>query len=73
MKTNTIFALVLIVLGIAAFSYEGITYKTREKAVDLGSLQVTTERTKNIPIPPIVGAIALIAGAGLLIMNSKKA
>ncbi len=72
MKQNTIFAVLLIVLGIAAFTYQGITYKTREKAVDLGSLQVTTERTKNIPIPPIVGVIALIGGIGLLIRNTEK-
>ena len=73
MKQNTIFAILLIVLGIAAFTYQGITYKTREKAVDLGSLQVTTEKTKNIPIPPIVGVIALAGGVGLLIMNAKTA
>lgn len=73
MKQNTIFAILLIVLGIAAFTYQGITYKTREKAVDLGSLQVTTEKTNNIPIPPIVGVIALAGGVGLLIMNAKAA
>ena len=73
MKQNTILAVLLIVLGIAAFTYQGITYKTREKAVDLGSLQVTTEKTKNIPIPPIVGVIALIGGVALLLRNTKAA
>ncbi len=71
MKQNTILAVLLIVLGIAAFTYQGITFKTREKAVDLGALQVTTERTKNIPIPPIVGVIALISGVALLVRNGK--
>lgn len=71
MRQNTIIAIVLIVLGIAAFTYQGITFKHREKAVDLGSVQVTTERTKNIPIPPIVGAIALIGGIALLVRNPK--
>ena len=69
MRQNTIWALLLIALGIAAFAYQGISVKTREKAVDLGSLQVTTERTRNIPIPPIVGVIAIIGGAVLLIRN----
>ena len=72
MNTKMIVAILLIALGIVAFAYQGITYKTREKAVDLGSLQVTTETTKNIPIPPIVGAIALIGGVVLLISNAKK-
>ena len=72
MKLSTLFAVLLIVIGIAAFAYEGITYKTREKAVDLGSLQVTTERTKHIPISPIAGVIALAGGIVLLVRSSKK-
>ena len=72
MKQNTIFAVLLIALGIVAFTYQGITFKTREKAVDLGSLQVTTEKTKNIPLPPIVGAIALVGGIALLIRDTKR-
>ena len=72
MKQGTIIAIVLIVLGIAAFAYEGITYKTREKAVDLGPLQVTTEKTKHIPISPIAGVIALAGGIVLLVRSSKK-
>ena len=67
MKQNTIFAILLIALGLAAFAYQGITYKTREKAVDLGSLQVTTEKTKHIPLPPIVGIIGLVGGIALLV------
>jgi len=71
MKTNTIFAVLLIALGIVAFAYQGITYKTREKTVDLGALQVTTEKTKNIPLPPIVGAIALVGGIALLVGSTR--
>ena len=72
MKTNTILAVLLIALGIVAFTYQGITFKTREKAVDIGSLEVTTEKTKRIPLPPIVGAIALVGGIVLLIGNKNK-
>ena len=71
MRQATIWAILLIVIGVAAFAYQGITFKTREKAVDLGPLQVTTEKTRNIPIPPIVGAIALIGGVVLLVRNNK--
>ena len=72
MKQSTIFAIVLIVLGVAAFAYQGITYKTREKAVDMGPLQVTTERTKHIPISPIAGVIALAGGIIILVRSNKK-
>lgn len=73
MNTKMIVAILLIALGIAAFAYQGITYTTREKAVDLGPLQVTTEKTNNIPISPIVGVIALAGGVALLLRNAKAA
>jgi hypothetical protein len=72
MRPNIIIAIILIALGIAAFAYQGITYTTREKVVDLGPLQVTAEKTKTLPLPPIVGAIALVGGIVLLVMGSKK-
>jgi len=72
MKPKIMIALILIALGIAAFAYQGITYTTREKVVDLGPIQVTAEKTKTIPLPPIVGAIALVGGIVLLVMGIKK-
>jgi hypothetical protein len=73
MKTNTIIAIILIVVGIVAFAYQGITYTSREKVVDLGPVQVTAEKTRTFPLPPIVGGIALVGGIILLLMGSKKA
>jgi hypothetical protein len=72
MKQNTIFAILLIAIGIISFSYQGITYKTRKKTVDLGSVHVTTEKTNTIPLPPILGAITLIGGILLLIKNARS-
>jgi len=72
MKPKIIIAIILIALGIAAFAYQGITYTTREKVVDLGPIQVTTEKTKTLPLPPIVGAIALVGGIVLLVPGSRK-
>ena len=72
MKANTLFAIILIAIGIVAFAYQGITYKTREKVVDLGPIQVTAEKTRTLPLPPIVGAIALVGGIVLLVMGRKK-
>ena len=72
MKINTLIGVILIVLGIVAFAYQGITYTTREKAVDLGPIQVTTEKTRTIPLPPIVGVITLAGGIVLLIAGSRK-
>jgi hypothetical protein len=72
MRTTTLLAIVLIVIGIVAFGYQGITYSTRENVVDLGPLKVTTEKTKTIPLPPVVGAIALVGGIVLLAVGRKK-
>ena len=72
MKTNTIIGIILIAAGIIALTFQGITYATREKAIDLGPIQVTTEKTRRIPLPPIAGAIAMAGGLALLIAGNKK-
>ena len=73
MKTTAVFAIILIAVGIIALGYQGFTYTTREKVVDLGPLQVTTEKTKTLPLSPIVGVIALVGGVVLLVTGRKKA
>ncbi len=72
MRPKTIIAIILIALGIVAFAYQGITYTTREKVVDLGPIQMTAERTRTLPLPPIVGAIALVGGIVLLVVGGRK-
>lgn len=72
MKTPAIFGILLIVLGVAAFAYQSFTYTTTEKAIDLGPIQVTAEKQHTIPLPPIVGAVALIGGVLLLIQGRKS-
>jgi hypothetical protein len=72
MKTNTILAIVLIVIGIVAFGYQGITYTTKETVVDIGPLKIDAEKTKTFPLPPIVGGISLVGGIALLVMGRKN-
>ena len=72
MKTNTLLAIILIAVGVIAFAYQGITYTTREKVVDIGPIQVTSEKTKTLPLSPIVGVIALVGGIVLLVVGVKK-
>ena len=73
MKNYTLIGVVLIVVGIVALAYQGISYTTRDKAVDLGPIRVTTERTRHIPIPPIVGGVTLAGGIVLLVMGTRRA
>lgn len=72
MKSTSVLAIILIAIGIIAFAYQGITYTTRENVVDLGPLKVTADKTRTIPLPPILGGIALLGGIGLLVMTRKK-
>ena len=72
MKPITIVGVLLIVLGVVAFAYQGITYTTNEKVVDLGPLKVEAKREKTIPIPPIVGIAALVGGVVLVAVSARK-
>ena len=62
----------LIVLGLIALVYQGITYTTREKVVDLGPLKITAQKEKTIPLPPILGGLALAGGIVLVVVASRK-
>ena len=64
--------IVLIVVGLISLAYGGITYTSREKVLDIGPIEATAERQKTVPMPPINGGVALVAGIGLLVMGSKK-
>ncbi len=72
MKTPAVVGILLIVLGIAAFAYHSFTYTTTEKAIDLGPIQVTAEKQHTIPLPPIIGAVALLGGVLLLMQGRNK-
>jgi hypothetical protein len=76
MKPAGILGIVLIVIGVIALAYQGITYTTHEKkkVIDLGPLQVdaTVEKQRTIPLPPILGVVALASGVVLLVVGGRK-
>ena len=67
-----IVGVILIILGVVALIFGGISYTTKEEVVDLGPIEATAEQKKTIPLPPVLGAIALIGGIVLLVVGSKK-
>lgn len=67
-----VIGVVLIVLGIIALAYGGITYTRREKVLDIGPIEATTEKRETIPLPPVLGGLALVGGIALLIAGSRK-
>jgi uncharacterized membrane protein len=72
MKGASIVGILLIVLGVIALTYQGITYTTKKKVLDIGPIQATKEEHKTIPLPPILGGIALVGGIALLITGGKN-
>jgi len=62
---------ILIVLGLVGLVCGGFTYTTREKVVDIGPIHASRDKTNNIPLPPIVGALALVGGIALLAVGRK--
>ncbi len=67
-----IIGIALIALGLIALVYQGITYTTQEKVVDLGPLKITAQKEKTIPLPPILGGLALAGGIVLVVAAARK-
>ncbi|MBI2202579.1 MAG: DUF3185 domain-containing protein [Candidatus Rokubacteria bacterium] len=72
MKPVVLIGIVLIVIGVLALAWQGITYTTTEKVVDLGPLKVEAQREKTIPLPPVLGALALAGGIVLVVVGSRR-
>jgi hypothetical protein len=71
MKPAAVVGLILIILGVISLAYQGITYTTHKKVLDIGPIQATKEEHKTIPLPPILGAIALVGGIVLMVAGGK--
>ncbi|MFZ3201767.1 MAG: hypothetical protein WA175_11535 [Candidatus Acidiferrales bacterium] len=71
MRALPLLGIVLIILGIVSLAYHGINYTTHKKIVDIGSFQATTSERKTIPLPPIIGAAALMGGIVLILAGRK--
>jgi hypothetical protein len=72
MKPMTLAGVVLLVLGLVALAYQGFTYRSRETVVDIGPIHATADTEKTVPIPPIAGAAAVLAGVVLIVAGQRK-
>ena len=72
MKSPALIGIILIVLGIAALAYQGITYTRKETVLDLGPIHAEAERQHMIPLPPIIGVAAVVGGIALLVIGARK-
>ena len=64
--------IVLLLIGILSLAYQGFTYTTQKKVVDIGPIQATKEEHHTVPLPPILGALALIGGVVVLVSDRRN-
>jgi Na+-transporting methylmalonyl-CoA/oxaloacetate decarboxylase gamma subunit len=64
--------IIFVVLGVLALVYQGIQYTTKEKILDVGPIKISADTKKTIPLPPIVGAVAIVAGSALILADRRK-
>ena len=72
MKTATLVGILLIVLGIISLVFQGITYTRHRKVLNVGPIHATAETKERIPLPPILGGIALVGGISLVIVGARR-
>ena len=73
MKPAMIIGIALIVIGIVALAYGGFSFTTTEKVAEIGPLKVEKEKTRSVPLPPILGGAAVVAGVVLVAMGARRA
>ena len=63
---------ILIVCGILALVYGGISYSRQRTVLDMGPIKATATEQHNIPLSPIVGGIAIVSGLLLLVVPRRR-
>jgi hypothetical protein len=72
MKSSAWMGIALIAIGIVSLAYQGITYTTRKKVLDIGPIHATRDEDHTIPLPPIIGVVALVGGIVVLVAGQRK-
>jgi len=67
-----LFGFVLVIIGILALVYGGVSYNRQRTVLDIGPFKATAVEQKNIPLSPIAGGIALIGGIVLLMVPRRR-
>jgi len=72
MAAARIVGTILVVVGIVALVWGGISWTREETVLDLGPVEATAETRETLPLPPVLGGIALVAGIVLLVLPSRR-
>lgn len=73
MKPALVVGVLLIILGIAGLAFGGLSFTHKEKVLDLGPIQASADKKESLPIPPILGALAIVGGVVLVATSARRA
>jgi hypothetical protein len=71
MKSATVAGIVLIIIGIFAFAYQGISFTTQKKVVDIGPIHATKDEKHTLPLTPVLGGLLLVGGV-ILVLSANR-
>jgi hypothetical protein len=72
MRGTVLLGVILLVAGLAGLAWPVISYTKTDKVVDLGPIEVTAQHQKHVPVPPIVGGLAAVAGLVIIVTSGRK-
>jgi hypothetical protein len=72
-KAPVIVGILLILLGVAGLAFGGLSFTHKEKVVDLGPIQASADKKESLPVPPLLGALAIVGGVVLVASSARRA
>jgi uncharacterized membrane protein YidH (DUF202 family) len=72
MSGRRMVGLVLVIVGLVALVWGGVFWTDRDKILDAGPLEITSEQREGFRLPPVVGIIALVGGIALLVVPERR-
>lgn len=72
MRPGAVVGALLILVGVIMLSSGGFSFTSRERVADVGPIEVTSERTRSVPLPPILAGLAIVGGLVLIVASSRR-
>jgi drug/metabolite transporter (DMT)-like permease len=73
MKPAVIIGILLIIVGVAGLAFGGFSFTRKEKVLDVGPIEASADKKESLPVPPILGALAIVGGVVLLASSARRA
>jgi drug/metabolite transporter (DMT)-like permease len=73
MKPAVIIGILLIIVGVAGLAFGGFSFTRKEKVLDVGPIEASADKKESLPVPPILGALAIVVGVVLLASSARRA